>query len=82
MTNCIDIYASVSKEIWEVSQKKIMELSIDNTNYATNNDATYIQSEGETNLNIRILKSDLDKLKQYASIFDSKELNEDGSHKD
>jgi hypothetical protein len=60
----IDVYSSIDAETWEKDKEAIMEFSIDDRNYADNDENDY---EGDFDVNIRIYQSDLEDFKKYTS---------------
>lgn len=59
----IDVYASVDAETWKEKKNIIMCYSIDDRNYAENNE----NSEGDINVNIRIYQSELEDFKKFTN---------------
>ena len=60
----IDVYASVDADVWEANKVTIMCYSIDDRNYADNNEDDY---EGDFNVNIRIYQSELEDFKKFTT---------------
>ena len=60
----IDVYSSIDAKTWEENKHIIMAFSIDDRNYADNNEDDY---EGDFNVNIRIYQSELEDFKKYTT---------------
>jgi len=75
----IDIYASVPIGLWKEKEKEIMSYSVDGRNY--NDNSHRLTHSDDWALDIRILKSDLDKVKKYTDYIETNEVGADGSHK-
>jgi hypothetical protein len=70
----IDIYASVSDEVWKVYQKTIMGYSVDGTNY--NDNEHRMTHTDDWSVDIRVLKEDLWRIEPLFNSFEKVEVND------
>lgn len=74
----LDLYGSVSDEVWKVYQKTIMKYSVDGINY--HNNEHRISDTEDWSVNIRILKEDLWRIEPLFSYLETKEVIDDETH--
>lgn len=74
----LDLYGSVSDEVWKVYQKTIMKYSVDGINY--HNNEHRMTDTDDWSVNIRILKEDLWRIEPLFSYLETKEVIDDETH--
>ena len=70
----LDLYGSVSDEVWKVYQKTIMGYSLDGTNY--NDNEHRMTHTDDWSVDIRILKEDLWRIEPLFNSFEKVEVND------
>jgi hypothetical protein len=77
----VDVYMSIDKNTWESDEDKIMALSVDGIQSHEDSEMT-LEEFGDYNINIRIERKDLDKVRGYADSIQEHSVMEDGNHYD